>query len=346
MNLGEDGQSHSQAPGREETEGKRLLDQCRALFEDDKLFQAVRAERALALLDHELHVREDDFLSKVRAAGDEAMQARTDLQAGEDWTLVREGSHEGDCWVWYRPETGTAIHSLRVSADIEAPLEYLLVLLNEVHLFNQWLPFIGESRTLLRFQRCAQFAWIKVKSPAALLLHHRDACLECRAIDGLDEDGCVLVIIKSDEPTERGPHYECPDGGDRTVRVDVKKGAIRLEPLKNGGTRITAVFNVDPKLQRLPAWLINCVAQKLCYVGMWQFDRHARRIARGTEDCAHRRAIRDNADFYDWVIGRVQACVPKVFATSYFGGAEATEVESLETHAAAAGANLRGVAEI
>ena len=47
---------------------------------------------------------------------------------------------------------------------------------------------------------------------------------DLQAIDGLDEDGRVLVVIRShasqanDQP---GPHIECPDGGTRTIRVEV-----------------------------------------------------------------------------------------------------------------------------
>ena len=40
-----------------------------------------------------------------------------------------------------------------------------------------------------------------------------------------------------------------------------------------------AFGNVDPKLAVLPTWLINWVATKVCYVGVWQWDRHARRIS-------------------------------------------------------------------
>jgi len=54
---------------------------------------------------------------------------------------------------------------------------------------------------------------------------------------------------------------------------------VSLVPLANGGTRIMAFGNVDPKLAVLPTWLINWVATKVCYVGVWQWDRHARRIS-------------------------------------------------------------------
>ena len=41
MDLGKDGQSHSQASGREQTEGKRLLDQCPRLATKEVLDSAL-----------------------------------------------------------------------------------------------------------------------------------------------------------------------------------------------------------------------------------------------------------------------------------------------------------------
>jgi len=38
------------------------------------------------------------------------------------------------------------------------------------------------------------------------------------------------------------------------VRVDVKRAAVSLVPLANGGTRIAAVVHMDPKLDNFPAW--------------------------------------------------------------------------------------------
>jgi hypothetical protein len=259
------------------------------------------------------------------------LQACTDMQGDEGWTEVRAGTFEGDCRVWYRPDPGSPVHSLRVSADIDAPLEYLLVLLNEVSLYNTWLPFIGDSQTLSRPARCSQYAWVKVKSPAAVLLHHRDALIHCKAIDGLEEDGRVLVLVRSCVPGQDAQEgtgagradagMPCPDGGTRCVRVDVKVAAICLEPLLNGGTRLTAMGNIDPKMDALPAWLINWVATKVCAVGVWQLARTALRIAAGTDEaCPHRRAMCDKQDFYKWVHSRVLASTPTISAKRYFGG--------------------------
>ena len=85
---------------------------------------------------------------------------------------------------------------------MDAPLEYLLVLLNEITLLHKWLPFIGGSDLLSRPARCERVAWVKLRSPAPIMLHHRDACFYGRAIDGLDEDGCVLVLVSNPVPCE------------------------------------------------------------------------------------------------------------------------------------------------
>jgi hypothetical protein len=100
---------------------------------------------------------------------------------------------------------------------LQAPLEYLLVLMNEVHLFKEWLPFVGDSQTLLHSKRCLKHAWVKLESPFPWLVNNRDACLECKAIDGLDEDGSVLVLIKTHVNSEKGPEVHCPDGKNERV---------------------------------------------------------------------------------------------------------------------------------
>ena len=72
------------------------------------------------------------------------------------------------------------------------------------------------------------------------------------------------------------------------------------------------------------------MATKVCYVGVWQWNRHARRIAAGDKECPHRRAMRENKDLYEWVVGRVAGCKRTERASRYFGGNEAASGDCLE----------------
>lgn len=75
--------------------------------------------------------------------------------------------------MWYRAEEGSALHTIRCDYDMDAPLEYILVLLNEIQLLHKWMPFIGGSDELSHPSRCERVAWVKIRSPTPLVLYHR-----------------------------------------------------------------------------------------------------------------------------------------------------------------------------
>ena len=45
---------------------------------------------------------------------------------------------------------------------------------------------------------------------------------------------------------------------------------------------------------------------------------HARRVAQDLKDCAHRKAMREQKDFYGWMTGRIASFKPKLVAHGYF----------------------------
>lgn len=128
-----------------------------------------------------------------------------------------------------------------------------------------------------------------------------------------------------------------PEVHPRTTRMEIKYAAVKLYPLSADKTRISAAGSVDPKLQKIPAWLINwvsppffsrratcisgtefkCVlavqvATKVCSVGMRMWESNAKRIAHpveGKKECAHRQRMREDPEFYGWMSQRVSSCI-------------------------------------
>mmetsp|Transcript_21105 Transcript_21105/g.50103 ORF Transcript_21105/g.50103 Transcript_21105/m.50103 type:complete len:349 (+) Transcript_21105:2-1048(+) len=288
---------------------EKMVADCLSFAEDDKILQASRLEKRVEREAPHVHARHLAALEKVRAEAKVVEFGEKFLTDEAGWTCVREGKHTGDVRVWHRPEEGSDIHALKVMADVDAPLEYMLVLVNEVTLFAEWLPFMGAADLLARPSRCTRVAWWRMWSPAALVIHHRDACIRGRAIDGLDEDDCVLILIQdSDETRDAVPH---PALLPRTTRIAITHATVKLEPLPGGGTRVIAGGAVDPFIKRMPPWLINWIATKVCYVGMLMWERKAKIVAEGKDKkCAHRARMEQDKDFYDWVKKRVASWVP------------------------------------
>ena len=125
-----------------------------------------------------------------------------------------------------------------------------------------------------------------------------------RAIDGLDEDGCVLVLMRSFE--DGGGDVTHPKPEARTTRITMKFGAIELFPTAQGRTRVRAIALLDPQIHVLPGWLINWVVTKVCYMGMRRWEHHAQKL-RDNADGPHKHRMRENASYYSWVIARVRS---------------------------------------
>jgi hypothetical protein len=289
----------------ETAEGRKMRDKCLALYADDKLFQAARLEKELASKFPKVYSDSSEVLKPLRVAGEEAERFHKEFQTTDGWTCVRQGSGPSDIHVWIRHEPGNILHTFRVEGELDAPAEFLLVLMNEITLLDVWLPFIGGSRELSIPSRCERYAWVKFWSPAPTVVHHRDFCMYARAIDGLDEDGCVLVLMRSFEDGEGDVTQ--PKSEARTTRITMKFGAIELFPTAQGRTRVRAIALLDPKIHVLPGWLINWVVTKVCYMGMRRWEHRAQKLRDNTDDGPHKLKMRENADYYSWVIARVRS---------------------------------------
>jgi hypothetical protein len=286
-------------------EGLKLRDKCLALYADDKLLEAARLEKVLADKFPKVHSESYEELKPLRIAGENAERFHREFESTEGWSCVRQGSGPSDISVWIRHEPDNLLHTLRVEGELDAPTEFLLVLMNEITLFNLWLPFIGGSRELAMPSRCERYAWAKIWSPFPALVHHRDVCLYARAIDGLDEDGCVLVLLNSFDDGVDGVAQ--PDLEPRTTRVSLKFGTVELFPTAQGRTRVRVIALVDPKINVLPGWLINWVATKVCYLGLRRWEYRAQLLRDDADDGPHKARMREKADYYQWVIDRVRS---------------------------------------
>ena len=296
---------NTMSSGDSDAEGRKMRDKCLALYADDKLLEAARLEKELAQKFPKVHAESAEILKPLRVAGEEAERFHKEFESTDGWTCVRQGNGPSDVTVWIRHEPGNVLHTFRIDCEVDAPAEFLLVLMNEITLFDVWLPFIGGSRELAIPSRCERYAWVKFWSPAPAVVHHRDFCMYARAIDGLDEDGCVLVLMRSFEEGDGGVAQPAPEP--RTTRISMKFGAIELFPVAQGRTRVRAIALLDPKIRVLPAWLINWVTTKVCYMGVRRWEHQAQKLRDGTDDGPHKTRMRENAAYYSWVIARVRS---------------------------------------
>eukprot|EP01116_Phalansterium_solitarium_P014515 TRINITY_DN32220_c0_g1_i1.p1 TRINITY_DN32220_c0_g1~~TRINITY_DN32220_c0_g1_i1.p1 ORF type:complete len:309 (+),score=111.01 TRINITY_DN32220_c0_g1_i1:122-1048(+) len=219
--------------------------------------------------------------SALRAEQVEIEELLADFDNDDDWTLVKESA---GVKTFYRHESSTPIHSIKMRGIIEAPAVNILACINEVDLYNTWMPSqLLEHRELWHVTNYRKAAYLR--SQALWPVWARDVCLFGFGVDLLLERGAAVVAVRSMKPEDVPP--DLPPGTETTVQVPPKHvraecriGGFHLRPLTETSCECVIVSNADPMLAFLPKWLLNMVVHEVAH---YAFSMLRKQAARATE---------------------------------------------------------------
>jgi hypothetical protein len=148
----------------------------------------------------------------------------------------------------YRPDPDKVSHTMRAQGEIRAPLRDVAALLNEPDLFPSVFWFVTRVEVLGvqgRFKRAADLTFI---SPPPLSNRHVRLC--GFAVDGLDEDDCVLVVSRDLRDSDGFvPLADENPAHRRAVRARVHYSMFELKPKSPGITKVRLIANSDPNVR-------------------------------------------------------------------------------------------------
>jgi len=146
--------------------------------------------------------------------------------------------------VYTRPVPGSGIKEFKGTAEVEASLDSVLLILRDSDGFKNWFPNTPESKLLAREDGVGyQYSVMDAPWPVS----DRDNVF--RSVTERDEDSGVVVIHVT-----AAPDYH-PEQADR-VRVRKANGSWKLEPLDGERTRVTFIMHLEPG-GGIPKWLVN-----------------------------------------------------------------------------------------
>jgi len=193
---------------------------------------------------------------------------------------------------FYRHESSTPIHSIKLEGIVDSPIFNVLALINELDLYVNWCPpqlkEVKCNGTISRFKK-----FVYMRSQVPWPLHHRDCCMYGYGVDLLEEKGCIVITVRSctENEQERHSHPSLPE---RHVRMDCKFGGTLLKPISTTRTHVTMLSNVDPKLGLVPYWILNFVTHQLSY----QFFQMLRKNSMKMEGTEYEKRIQDQPKVY------------------------------------------------
>jgi hypothetical protein len=185
-----------------------------------------------------------------------------------EWLLKRDVK---GIQTYYRSEEGNPSQSLKVTMTMNADIFTILVCLNELELYDGWIPFLKKGDILGQLSAARVMCYFCVGMPWPL--NARDVQLYGYAVDALDMDR-VLIFARSHDAVDDWEFSSSTFEESKKPAPEVKKNVVRMvmhragfivKPLDENHTKITWIVNTDPKLALVPYWFLNFMVRSIAH---------------------------------------------------------------------------------
>jgi ribosome-associated toxin RatA of RatAB toxin-antitoxin module len=166
-----------------------------------------------------------------------------------------------------RRHRDTELHELRIRTEVDLDIELLWFAINDNEHFDEFLPYLQESRVLAHSADGSMLVYQRITPP---LLSPRDYVLWATVSRDV-EQGVYLRRFQADNT-----HAPAPRKG--VVRVQFCIGEWRLERVGAGRTRISYTVLADPG-GVVPAWLVNISGEHSIKDLLHAVSEYARKLA-------------------------------------------------------------------
>jgi len=172
---------------------------------------------------------------------------------------------------YFRAQEGSEAVQLKMIGTVDAPAIHVLAVMNELDLWNRWIPTVHTTDTLLQVSPFAKIAHCTFKFPLPLsvVMDNRDALYYVYGVDLLEEKK-IVAIARNLRPEEEERfkaefNFTSPPPPAKHIRMAVRFGGMVMSPVNVNTTKLTILTQVDPKV-KLPMDLINWGTKKFAYV--------------------------------------------------------------------------------
>lgn len=160
--------------------------------------------------------------------------------------------NDEDGVVVYRHEIGdSGIIKVKTEALIDANMEKIKSILDDVSHRKNWVPYLVESRVLKKYSEDEklEYSFFVAPWPAS----DRDFVYYRRL---LYKDNSKIIFTMTSRQSELMPKQ------DGVVRADLIESRYTLTALSRKQTKVELIFHADPK-GWLPNWIVNIIQQAL-----------------------------------------------------------------------------------
>ena len=172
-------------------------------------------------------------------------------ETGDQVVEWQEVKRADDIQLFSSTVSGTAILMVRAIAVIDADINSVKTVIDDVAHHPDWLPYLTETRVLE--QKSATDRLLYSRFDASWPARDRDVVYRVRIIQ--NEDGSIIYQQQSQQSSLM------PEQDDY-VRATLMQGSYSLMPVDENQTQVELLLHANPS-GKLPLWIVNIIKQRL-----------------------------------------------------------------------------------
>jgi len=165
-----------------------------------------------------------------------------------NWELVKD---ENGIKVYIYETADHDIVKAKTNIIVNAPIERVKALLDDIDHRHEWIPFLKISRALSEYQNNKRIEYSHFSAPWPA--SDRDFVYQIELTSSSDQK-LVYKMVSVDS--------DLKPNDDRYIRADLFESIYTLQSLNSETTSVELVFHADPK-GWLPNWIINIIQRVL-----------------------------------------------------------------------------------
>ncbi|CAD8067423.1 unnamed protein product [Paramecium sonneborni] len=183
----------------------------------------------------------------------------------------------------------------------EANITKLMALINEIDLYQNYVPFCQRSSMNKQLSKTCKICDILVYFP---FISDRRAVFVGEGIDRLMINGTIVFVCKSiDHNIEYQQKHDIKfQANKKLVSLIINYYIFELTPINDNKCRVRAITNSNPQVKYLPNQLIGYLARKMAH----ELFERMEKITKNFEKSPWFEKYNQNIEFYQWIDQKVQ----------------------------------------
>eukprot|EP01029_Cantina_marsupialis_P028260 TRINITY_DN775927_c0_g1_i1.p1 TRINITY_DN775927_c0_g1~~TRINITY_DN775927_c0_g1_i1.p1 ORF type:complete len:302 (+),score=69.17 TRINITY_DN775927_c0_g1_i1:44-949(+) len=244
-----------------------------------------------------------DKVQKVKETCDEIDDCLNMIHDEKDWKFLKETSQT----VVHHKKVVTEdkkVVWIKLEGPIQGDIQHLISLFYEHDCYSKWIPFMGKCSSLEEPNEFSKVLLMRSNLPFLCPFSNRDLVASAKAIDLLEEQRSILLIVK---PVRKG------DGQTKKPIPDPESGYVRSELVAyilltlNSKREINfkGVFEVDGKVKFVPDKIVHSLQCQFSYLLLKRIRKYMKTIAEDKDYVKN--SMASNASMYARLQEKVEA---------------------------------------